>query len=352
MKKSIFIICYVFSSFVYSQHPLNDQHWQLVFEDNFNTLNLNTWEVMDNFDHYGQPYIFTSRTSNVYISNGNLVLQANKERYYCPQNSWGCSRSYYDYTSGWIESKANYNIQYGYLESRIKTPYEYGLLPAFWTFCGLGMSNCQNAAEIDIFEMASYKSSTIMGTNLHMYYCDQARPCNDCERLYLNAPNCPQQDPRILCYGLDVTIPDYQDVYHAYALEWSPSKIIWYVDGVVVRNSLNPGIFDPVELIFNLGFTPWKMPNATTSFPSKMYIDYIRVYQLKYDANNSINASFYDFSTYNNLVKKSILVGNATSANSISAGSNVTLRATDFIQINGNFSIPLNTTFYMDVNSK
>ena len=44
-----------------------------------------------------------------------------------------------------------------------------------------------------------------------------------------------------------------------------------------------------------------------------------------------------DFTTFNYAVKKSITIGNST----IPQNSNVTLRATDFIQLNGGFTLPL-----------
>jgi|GEM_PF-4736944 len=121
----------------FGQTPANDPHWQLVWEDNFNTLNTNIWLVANNFDHYsgtpngyGEPQVYTNRPSNVSIDNGNLVLKAIKENYSCPNinlNEWGCSyqNTYgvpYQYTSGWVESKVPYRPKFGYVETRINCP--------------------------------------------------------------------------------------------------------------------------------------------------------------------------------------------------------------------------------------
>jgi len=352
MKKLFILFCiFLFDFYAYSQTPVDDQHWQLLFEDNFNSLDTSIWQVANNFDHYGEPQVYTNRSNNVYVSSGNLVLQVNKETYHCTDlNGWACNKEWYNYTSGWIETKSSYNVQYGYMESRIKLPYGYGFWPAYWTFVGAGVTNGHNAAEIDIFEMNGDLPSTNMGTNLHMYYCDCENHSCGCD--FLNDQMCPSYNSAILCYGLDVDIASYANTYHTYAVEWNPSKIIWYVDGVIVRNFPNPGIIDPVRIILNLAITPWKLPNSTTPFPSMMYIDYVRVYQLKDGTSNTINACSYNFSTYDNQVKQSIKIGGSGCANSITSGSNITLRATDYIEINGEFTIPTGTTFYMDVNSK
>ena len=49
------------------QNINNDPHWNLVWEDNFNNLDLSTWKVANNFDHYGEPQVYTNRPDNVFI---------------------------------------------------------------------------------------------------------------------------------------------------------------------------------------------------------------------------------------------------------------------------------------------
>lgn len=347
MKKLILFICFILlKSISFGQTPANDPHWQLLFEDDFNTLNTSIWKVANDFDHYGEYQVYTNRTNNVYISNSNLVLQLNKEFYTCNNlNQQACNRNLYNYTSGWVETNSSYNVQYGYIESRIKLPYGYGLWPAFWTFLGSGITNNNNADEIDIFEMVGDLPPTTMSTNIHMSYCNcQNYSCGLCNNLY------EQECPNVSCNGLFVDIPNYANLYHTFAVEWSPSKIIWYVDGIAVRNFPNPGIVDPVRIILNLAVTSWKLPNSTTPFPSMMYIDYLKVYQLKADNGVQINSCTYNFNNYDNKVKKSIIIGGGNCTNSVSA--NISLRATDFIEIRGDFNIPSGITFYMDVNSK
>lgn len=140
MKKLIFILPLIwgFSNYALTQVPSNDMNWEAVFIDDFNTLDLGDWEVLNNFDHYGEPQMYTNRTDNVYINNGNLILKIIKENYMG-----------HSYTSGWINTKTKY--QYGYFEIRCKLPTGKGFWPAFWLHDG----SCSggNYNEIDIFEM-------------------------------------------------------------------------------------------------------------------------------------------------------------------------------------------------------
>lgn len=331
----IFIANFIISTQSYGQTPINDPHWQLVWQDNFNSLDLNIWEIANNFDHYGEPQMY--RTNNVTVLNGNLVLKAKKENYLG-----------HAYTSGWVSTKQAYNIQYGFIESSIKLPYGYGFWPAFWTFKGNGVIG-SNAAEIDIFEMVGHQPSNIVGTNIHKAYCDCENYSCACDFLY--DQECPDYNNTILCYGQDLVFANftYTD-WHIYGIEWSPTKIIWYIDGCPVRTMENHGIIDPVQIILNFAIEPRYLPNSSTPFPSDMLVNYVKVYKLINDCNTIINACNYNFLTYDNKVKKEIVFGGSGCTNIVPSNSSIYLRASDGILINGDFTVPLGTQLYLDVN--
>ncbi len=309
------------------QTVLNDPHWELLWEDHFNYLDLSTWAVRNNFDHYGEPQVYTNRPNNVYISDGNLVLSITEESYHCTNiNSWACNNEWYSYTSGWVETLSSKNVQYGLIQSRIKVPYGYGLWPAFWTFIGSGVSGV-NAAEIDIFEMLGTLPSNIVTTNIHTDYN--------------NEPNNYQEH----------NMGNYANAYHNYAVAWSPSKIVWYVDEQPIRISNNHGIVDPVRIILNIAITPQALPNASTTLPSKMYIDFVKVYELKKDCNNSISECVFDFNSIDYRVKRDIQIGGAGCSNSVPNNSNIYLRATHSVQIEGGFTVPIGSSFFVDVDA-
>ena len=316
-----------------AQLPPDDKHWQLVFEDQFDSLNQDIWKVAHHFDHYGEPQVYTHRPENVFVKDGELILQVLKEKYRCTDlGGAACNKERYDYTSGWIETGLEGHIRFGYLESRMKLPHGEGFWPAFWTF-GLGdQQHRSNVAEIDIFEMLGSYPPTQMGTNMHLDYCkcsDNSCPCE-----YLGQLRCPQKNPEILCNGLDVEIPDYSENYLVYGLEWTPEKIIWYVNGKMVRNSANPGIVDPVRIIFNLAITPWEAPDHTTPFPSSMHIDYIKFYQMGSEAT----------------LPDTLRLGGKGGGSEMAPFDNKSYRARDEISIEGDFYVPLGATVYMDVN--
>jgi len=77
--------------------------------------------------------------------------------------------------------------------------------------------------------------------------------------------------------------------YHVYAIEWNSTSVRWFVDGVqfysVTKSqvqSYGNWVFDhPFFLILNVavgGNWPGS-PDASSVFPQRMYVDYIRVYQ-------------------------------------------------------------------------
>lgn len=339
MKCLILIIPIFICNWMFGQTPSNDPHWVLVWADNFNTLNTNIWLVQNNFDHYGgEPQVYTNRVDNVFVNNGHLVLRAKKETYSCPSgsiNQWKCARQNktgqpYDYTSGWVETKQAFNTQYGYIESRIKLPNGHGFWPAFWTYVGSGVSNNTNAAEIDIFEMlgSDYRAPHIVGTNIHLAYSG-------------NLPD----------YGQDLIPVNFSYTsWHTYGIEWSPSKIIWYIDGYPSRIYPNPGVVDPVRIILNFALEPWAPPNQSTPFPADMIVDYVKVYELRKDCGTIMNVCNYNFALYDNKVKKKIIIGNGTCTNTVGVEQSVYLRTSEGVIINGDFTVPVGAELYIDVN--
>ena len=138
--------------------------------------------------------------------------------------------------------------------------------------------------------------------------------------------------------------------WHTYGIEWSPSKLIWYVDGFPVRNTPNPGITAETKLIFNVALNPGVTPYNSSDFPDKMYIDFVKVYDLDNDCKTNMNICNYNFLNHNNKVKKNITIGNGTCNNSLNTNDNVYLRASEGVLINGNFTVPVAAKLYIDVN--
>lgn len=87
------------------------------------------------------------------------------------------------------------------------------------------------------------------------------------------------------------------------------------------------------------------------NLPAYKYVDYVRVYKLRNDCDKVVSNCLYDWA-HDNLVKKSITIGGQGCVNAVpphpNNGTRV-LRASEFIQITGDFSAPLGTSLYLDV---
>jgi len=333
MKKMIifgFLCCAHY--FAFAQTPANDPHWQLKWEDQFNSFNTSKWLKGEYGDHYGEPQLY--RTSQVWTSNGNLVIEVINAKDTCPTpkpprvgESGSCEPgTKYNYKSGWVETTPAYNVKFGYIEARIKLPYragkQWGFWPAFWTFS----SGATNAAEIDIFEMFSghYNNPNTLSNGIHRHY-------NFNEG-----------------YGISHEFSNFNYTdWHTYAIEWNADRIIWYLDGNAIRTLNSHSIAGPVRIILNLAIQKESkyLPPTSPPFQEYMYVDYVKVYQLRCD-KNSVVTKITNFNTYDYSVKKSISLDNQTI---IPANSNITLRATDFIELKPGFEVQTGRTLYLDV---
>jgi beta-glucanase (GH16 family) len=88
-------------------------------------------------------------------------------------------------------------------------------------------------------------------------------------------------------YSLPEKVP-FADDFHVYAVEWTTNQIKWLVDGQqffsISPESLPKGatwVFtQPQFILLNLAVGgQWPgYPDATTTFPQRMTLDYVRVY--------------------------------------------------------------------------
>ena len=206
---------------------------------------------------------YTSRTRNVQIQNGNLVITALQENY---TGTDGIARNY---TSARLKTQNLFTQAYGRFEARIKIPKGQGIWPAFWM---LGNDISQNGwpkcGEIDIMENIGRESGIVHGS-LH--------------------------GPSSVAHTSDststVSLPpgkSYSDDFHIYAVEWEPGTVRFYVDSdnyaTFTKAQWSGGgqwVFDhPFFMIMNVavgGVWPGS-PDASTQFPQQMLVDYVRVY--------------------------------------------------------------------------
>jgi beta-glucanase (GH16 family) len=233
------------------------QTWNLAWSDEFDgtSINRTNWTYDIGSGGWGNQELqyYTTRTDNATVKNGNLLIIAKKE-------SYGGTA----YTSARLKTLGLKSWTYGKFEGRMKFPKEQGIWPGFWmlgnNFPTAGWPQC---GEIDIMEHVSL-STDINGT---MHWKDlSGQHAQAGGFTYCNV-----------------------EQYHIYAVEWDAKSIKWYLDGkkyyeVSILNNVagTDEMHLPFFYIINLavGGTWPGNPNATTTFPDTLYVDYIRAYQL------------------------------------------------------------------------
>jgi len=370
--------CFLFYFGCFAQTPISDPHWVLQWSDNFKTDGftkngwvlskggVDYWEIVNDFDHGGEPQVYLNANTTVDVTKG-VVLTAQQQNYFCIPCTGVDSYQDHHYTSGQINSLLGIReIQYGYLEAKIRLSDTYGLFPAFWTWTDVGGSDYE---EIDIFEMIP---GNLQGCQEFSPYYGITHNKN-----YMTS-NLHTADNEPGCTGLENdrgqvnAINDYT-VAHTYAVEWTPSEIIFYLDGIVFRNSKNPGIDNLTKIILNLAlnktvkwdsegdFNPTDpdyaayfesttySPDNINTVPSTMEIEYIKYYKLNFDCSNPLTVTSGNYNTsVMDVVKQSL-----TTSGTISLPAGYTHQywsAADYILINGDFTVPLGSELYLDVN--
>ncbi|HEY7885706.1 MAG TPA: carbohydrate-binding domain-containing protein, partial [Cellvibrionaceae bacterium] len=272
----------------------------LLWEENFNTLDTELWNVIEgNGCQYGpdlcgwgnqelQYYLPDSATIEPIpgeSGNSALVLTARN------QTVEGSA-----FTSGKLDSQNKVSIQYGLIEARIRVPnLDTGLWPAFWML-GTSTASWPAKGEIDIMEMGHRQAAidefypgtnmnSFTGSNLIFYADDACVPEN---------PTC----AAMTAWQTDnayVSSTPMNDRFVTYRFYWTEESMRFAVvdNGVEydmydapIDNTQQDGVFkQPFYLLMNLAvggsFTDALQDHQITApLPAKMYVDYVRVYQL------------------------------------------------------------------------
>lgn len=79
--------------------------------------------------------------------------------------------------------------------------------------------------------------------------------------------------------------PMAHQIYHTYAIEWTPDSVAWYLDGVQVRKSTDQQVIDLNDKEQNLRFNLWiaDIPEWVgdfdpSSLPRHQFINWVKVY--------------------------------------------------------------------------
>jgi beta-glucanase (GH16 family) len=152
------------------------------------------------------------------------------------------------YTSGMISNQPAFSQTYGYFEAKVKLPRGKGLWPAVWML----PSDFGWPPEIDIMES--------IGNPLQAFMSVHSGP----------GPS----------KGTEVH--PTSDGFHTYAVAWDAKNIVFYLDGVETQRTATPAdMHKPMYVLANLALGgDWAgTPDASTAFPARFSIKYIRAYR-------------------------------------------------------------------------
>jgi beta-glucanase (GH16 family) len=233
--------------------------YSLTWSDEFsgNALNQTDWNYETGAGGWGNNELQYHRPDNTSVSDGVLIIEAREE------NFGGAS-----YTSSRITTQNKKFFRYGRIDIRARLPQGQGLWPALWmlgqNFSSVGWPA---SGEIDIMEMigGSGREDTV---HAHTWWSNNGQTAD---------------------YGGSLALAAGETLansFHVFSLEWSAQSIIWYIDDVQfhVIDITPAGLAAFQEeffFIFNVavgGNWPGS-PNASTIFPQRMLVDYIRVFQ-------------------------------------------------------------------------
>mgnify|MGYP001243447383 CR=1 FL=1 len=234
----------------------------LVWADEFEgeAIDLNNWTYDLGNGDWGwgnnELQTYTNSSNNSFVADGKLFIVAEKV---------GESA----YTSARLKSLDLQEFQYGRIDVRAVLPQGQGIWPAIWmlgaNFPTAGWPAC---GEIDIMELIGSSPNVVHGT-VHFG--------NDYTQHNFTGGG--------TSIGFSET---FSDEFHVFSIEWDESGIIWLLDDQeffsvsnTVSGTQNYPFDNPFFFILNVavgGVWPG-YPDATTTFPQYMAVDYVRVYQ-------------------------------------------------------------------------
>ena len=235
----------------------------LVWNDEFSgtALDAGSWnyEIGNGPGGWGNNELeyYTNSSKNVFVSNGNLVIEARKE-----------SVGGFNYSSARLTTQNKKSFTYGRVDIRAKLPRGKGIWPALWML-GNNITSVgwPASGEIDIMEYLGQETNKTYGT---LHYGASTATHGSKGSFYT------------LSSGA------FYDQFHVFSMEWKLDQVKLFVDNnlflTVNKSDLgsSPYPFNaPFFFIFNVavgGNWPGS-PDGTTSFPQRMIVDYVRVFQ-------------------------------------------------------------------------
>jgi beta-glucanase (GH16 family) len=220
--------------------------YELVWEDQFNgdALDPRKWEVRG----VGPRALGFVSPEAVKVEDGYLKLSAVKKD----------GRI----LLGAVGTQDRFMTRYGFFECRAKLQQSPGVWGAFWiqsTEISKGEDPAIYGAEIDIMEFFKKLGTDIVSHNVHWAYG-------------------PHQQST---HGMQSYLKGVSEGFHTFALEWTPEKYVFFVDGYKYYE-VTVGISNIEEyLILSMEIPSEVKDIEKTVFPDVFTVDYVKVYKKK-----------------------------------------------------------------------
>jgi len=261
--------------------PANN-NYELVWSDEFNYSGKpdpTKWTYDYGFLANQEKQYYVDSLKNARVEDGRLIIEAHKEKvdnkdYKNPEiKGWAKYKTEIDsaqYSSARIKTEGLAAWQYGRFEISAKLPKGKGMWPAIWMLSENRKAiGWPESGEIDIMEHVGYDNDTIHGT-IHTKAYNHLKGTQKGKTIFIENPN---------------------DTFHVFALEWTPEKIDFILDGVVynhIENEHKTTAEWPFDkdfyLILNVavgGMWGGRQGIDDSIFPQRMEVDYVRVFQKK-----------------------------------------------------------------------
>lgn len=258
--------------------------YTLKLDERFNNFNTAVWKKGDGAVGSESACRFTANGVNVV--NGNLELTVRNE--YVP-GSWSydhqAEKAPYNYSCGELRTVAAKQIKYGRIEARVKAPARSkatGYIASLFTYTNGGSPREWEEIDIELEGVRPdmFQANLIYGVNVPDWW--STRQWGAWEHKIWIAP---------------------VDDWRVYAIEWAPTFMKWYVDGVLVKTldqnwlDCNPSCVAPQVMytpvpnnLTDLMMNFW-IPNDTIQntfggnksgnvYPMVTQYDWVRIYQL------------------------------------------------------------------------
>lgn len=227
---------------------MNDLVWNLVWEEKFNSTSLDSelWNIGYPSRNIANNELSGYSEKAVRLKEGALLITARDQ-----EMDYG--NKIQPYTSGVITTFGKFEQSYGYFEARVRITEGNGLWPNFWLFS----KGASAIRVLDIFGNEPDKT-------YHTVVSEDP------------ASGTPKQT------GFQRKGVDFSWEFHVVGVMWTPSAVIFHVDGEEVGRLTENIPDEPMSIVLSMavGGDLVGAPDGWTPFPSYYWVDWVRVFKL------------------------------------------------------------------------